>query len=419
MIVSFYDKNFKGLQNNASLVIDKDSYSLIKRPIEMNSLTCICEPFTENIQPTFLVIKDNIGNKIYSSLAGIPLLNSENKTEINGTDLKSMLSSDVILEPTTYTLVKDYIKYVFDEWKNQVNQDSFNVELDFKNYGTDSNPDYAGDMNIGDLKPSNDKAVYNAFDEIQAYLKFYNLYIDSDIDLVNKKVVFTIGKTMFRLMNIKLWEYGIKDYGKFIADVNECQGYYKNGTTWNTGYKWIMTSDGYIFVEQNGTDTIYNIITTLNSANSSDYNVKDNFYVGKTIYTIIEIEKNYKAYTYTNDNAFIQDITQNGYVQVGYYKLRLTQRDIYPIKRKVFVSEEDLTDANTQALTELLNNLYNEDITLNAVEQMPDYETKFAIYVNKGDKAPYKFLPCGELHYNSSGLTKFQIGYRFTGAEFI
>lgn len=410
MIISFYDKNFKGLQNNASLVVDKDSYSLIKRPIEMNSLTCVCEPFTENIQPTFLIVKDNIGNKIYSSLAGIPLLNSENKTEINGTDLKSMLSSDVILEPTTYTLVKDYIQYVFDEWKTQVNQNSFNVELRFNDTVTDA---------ITDLKPSNDKAVYNAFNEIQAYLKFYNLYIDSDIDLVNKKVVFTVGKTMFRLMNIKLWEYGIKDYGKFVADVNECQGYYNNGTSWDTGYKWIMTSDGYIFVEQNGTDTIYNIITTLNSANSSDYNVKDNFYVGKTIYTIMEIEKNYKAYTYTNDNAFIQDITQNGYVQVGYYKLRLTQRDIYPIKRKVFVSEEDLADANTQALTELLNNLYNEDITLNAIEQEPDYETKFAVYVNKGDKAPYKFLPCGELHYNSSGLTKFQIGYRFTGAEFI
>lgn len=337
MIVSFYDKNFKGLQNNASLVVDKDSYSLIKRPIEMNSLTCICEPFTENIQPTFLIVKDNIGNKIYSSLAGIPLLNSENKTEINGTDLKSMLSSDVILEPTTYTLVKDYIQYVFDEWKTQVNQNSFNVELHFNDNVTDT---------ITDLQPSNDKAIYNAFDEIQAYLKYYNLYIDSDIDLVNKKVIFTIGKTMFRLMNIKLWEYGIKDYGKFIADVNECQGYYNNGTSWDTGYKWIMTSSG--------------------------------------------------AITITESN-----------------------RDIYPIKRKVFVSEESLVDANTQALTELLNNLYNENITLNAVNQIPDYETKFAIYVNKGDVQPYKYLPCGELHYNSNGLTKFQIGYRFTGAEFI
>lgn len=337
MIVSFYDKNFKGLQNNASLVVDKDSYSLIKRPIEMNSLTCICEPFTENIQPTFLIIKDNIGNKIYSSLAGIPLLNSENKTEINGTDLKSMLSSDVILEPTTYSLVKDYIQYVFNEWKSQVNQNSFNVELKFNENVIDA---------IGDLKPSNDKAIYNAFDEIQAYLKYYNLYLDSDIDLVNKKVIFTIGKTMFKNMNIKLWEYGIKDYGKFIADVNECQGYYNNGTSWTAGYKWIMTSSG--------------------------------------------------AITTTENN-----------------------RDIYPIKRKVFVSEEDLTDANTQALTELLNNLYNEDITLNAIDQIPSYETKFNIYVNKRDEHPYKSLPCGELHYNSVGLTKFQIGYRFTGAKFI
>lgn len=337
MIVSFYDKNFKGLQNNASLVVDKNSYSLIKRPIEMNSLRCVCEPFTENIQPTFLIIKDNIGNKIYSSLAGIPLLNSENKTEINGTDLKSMLSSDVILEPTTYTLVKDYIKYVFDEWKSQVNQESINVELVFNDNVTDA---------IGDLLPSTDKAVYNAFDEIQAYLKFYNLYIDGDIDLINKKVIFTIGKTMIKPMNIKLWEYGIKDYGKFIADTNECQGYYNDGTSWVAGYKWIMTSSGAI--------------------------------------TITE-----------------------------------SKRDIFPIKRKVFVSEEDLTDANTQALTELLNNLYQEDITLNAIDQIPSYETKFAVYVNKGDSEPYKYLPCGELHYNDSGLISFQIGYRFTGVEFI
>ena len=181
MIVSFYDKNFKGLQNNASLVIDKDSYSLIKRPIEMNSLTCICEPFTENIQPTFLVIKDNIGNKIYSSLAGIPLLNSENKTEINGTDLKSMLSSDVILEPTTYTLVKDYIKYVFDEWKSQVNQNSINVELVFKDNVTDI---------ITDLKPSNDKANNILRNEVELYEKRIwekrNCCISIDVIIVNR-----------------------------------------------------------------------------------------------------------------------------------------------------------------------------------------------------------------------------------------
>src|SRR5699024_5640695 len=116
MIASFYDKNFKGLQNNASLVISKDSYSLIKRPVEMNTLSCVCEPFTEDIQPTFLVIQDNKGGCVYGCLAGIPLLNENNQTEINGTDLKSMLSSDVILQPTTYDYVNDYITYIFNQW---------------------------------------------------------------------------------------------------------------------------------------------------------------------------------------------------------------------------------------------------------------------------------------------------------------
>ena len=52
MIISFYNKDFVGLQNNASLLIDKNSYRLIKRPIELNDFSCICEAFTEDIQPT-------------------------------------------------------------------------------------------------------------------------------------------------------------------------------------------------------------------------------------------------------------------------------------------------------------------------------------------------------------------------------
>ena len=82
MIVSFYDKNFVGLQNNASLVVSRDSYKLIKRPVELNDISCICEAFTENIQPTFLVIKNDLGNYVYGCLAGVPLLNDKNQTEI-------------------------------------------------------------------------------------------------------------------------------------------------------------------------------------------------------------------------------------------------------------------------------------------------------------------------------------------------
>ena len=341
MIVSFYSKDFKGLQNNASLVVAKDSYSLVKRPVEMNTISCVCEAFTEDIQPTFLVIQDNKGSYIYGCLAGIPLLNENNQTEINGTDLKSMLSSDIILDITSYTTVNDYITYVFNQWKTQVNQNTFNVDLVFN--------DNVGSISLTDLKPSvTEKDVYNAYDEIAQYLKYYNLYIDSKIDLINKKVIFTIGKTMFRNLNIKLSDYGIKNYGKWIADTNECQGYYNNNGTWTAGYKWILTSN--------------NKITTTESL-----------------------------------------------------------RDIYPIKRKVVVSTESLEEANEESLTELLNSLYNENIELNADDILTNnatFETKFSIYLKQGQSL-YKELPCGELHYNANGLTKVQIGYRYSGIEFI
>ena len=343
MIASFYDKNFKGLQNNASLVISKDSYSLVKRPVEMNSLSCVCEAFTEDIQPTFLIIQDNKGSYVYGCLAGIPELNKDNQTEVNGTDLKSMLSSDVILEPTAnnYTTVNDYITYIFNQWKEQVNQNSFNVELVFnENVGT---------INLTDLTPAiEEKDVYNAYDELAQYLKYYNLYIDTSIDLIDKKVVFTIGRTMFRNLNIKLWEYGIRNYGKWVADINEAQGYYNNNGVWTAGYKWILTSD--------------NNITTNESL-----------------------------------------------------------RDIYPIKRSVVVSTESLEEANEESLTELLDSLYNENIELNAddiLQANANFETKFSIYLKQG-QGKYKELPCGELQYDATGLVKVQIGYRYTGVEFI
>lgn len=348
MIASFYDKNFKGLQNNASLVISKDSYSLIKRPVEMNTLSCVCEPFTEDIQPTFLVIQDNKGGYVYGCLAGIPLLNENNQTEINGTDLKSMLSSDVILQPTIYDYVNDYITYIFNQWKEQVNQNSFNVELNFTNNlkKISEEKDYREPMT--DLQPNTEKDVYNAYDELAQYLKFYDLYIEGSIDLINKKVIFTIGRTMFRTLNIRLWEYGIRNYGKWVADINEAQGYYNNNGVWTAGYKWILTSSN--------------------------------------------------------------DITTNE-----------SLRDIYPIKRTVVVNTESLEKANEESLTELLNSLYNENIDLNAddiLQLNANFETKFAIYLKQG-AGKYKDLPCGELQYDATGLIKVQIGYRYSGVDFI
>lgn len=245
MIVSFYDENFNSLSNNASLSVETKTYKLIKRPIELNDLSCVCEAFTEDIQPTFVVIKNNRGQYVYGSLAGIPEINNKNQTTITGTDLKNILSSDIIIEPSTYSTVNDYISYLFTTYSSQVSQ-PFTINLVFKSsVGSVT-------MDSSYLYPATDKRVVNCLEEIQSYLKAYDLYIDSEIDLINKKVKFYIGKTMLNDTNIKLWEYGINNYGKWVANTNECIGYYiDNNNTWTPATAWILTKSNQITTDTN------------------------------------------------------------------------------------------------------------------------------------------------------------------------
>lgn len=352
MIVSFYDKDFNGLLNNASLRVDNDSYKLIKRPVELNELTCTCEAFTEDINPTFLVISDARGRYVYGSLAGVPVLNSKNKTEINGTDIKSMLSSEVTLHTISsdyFGIVNEAIDYIFDQWDREVNQGSFKYKLI---YTKD-----VGYVYIKDLVPFYPFGKYNVLEELQSLLRYYKLYLDTKLDLVNGEIQFIIGRTMLEPVDVKLWEYGVKNYGKWIADVNECQGYF------------VETKDGaenWLIVDNDGVPTIKWILTA--SGNVT-----------------------------TDPN----------------------KRDIYPIKRKIVSSSESMTDANMLALETLLESQYNEDIELQATDIKPTFETRFDVYVTRGSAEPYKKLPCGELQYDTSGLVKFKIGYRYTGVNFI
>ena len=346
MIISFYDKDFAGLQNNASLVVDNKSYSLIRRGVDMDELKCTCEPFTENIQPTFMVVKNDRGNYVYGCLAGIPELTTERQTVINGTDLKSMLKSDVFLTFPAYTEVNQIFDFVFAQWNTQVNQGSFSVELEYNsNVGT---------IYIDNLTHASQTGIYDAWDDIFApYLKYYGLFMTVRIDLVTKKVIFTIGKSMYRDLNIKLWEHGLYDYGKFVANTNETQGIILRQDTgaYTYGTRWILRSN--------------NTITT-NTA----------------------------------------------------------LRDIYPIKRKLVLKEaadsskvaQATNEANTEALEELCKSMFGENIELSGIQA--DFETRFNVYPRRGEGL-YKSLPCGELHYDASGLNKVQIGYRFTGLQFI
>ena len=247
MIISFYDKNFKGLQNNAALVVDSSSFSLVRRAVDCDDLRCRCEAFTENIQPAFVVLKNDLGNYVYGALAGVPQLNEDNQTEITASDIKTLLKSDVILDLTSsFTNVNSFLSYVFGEWNTQVNQGTIPSELRIA--------ENVGDVAFEYLTPSAENiAAYDAWEDIFApYLKYYGLFMTTEIDLVGKKVIFNIGRSMYRDLTVKLWELGIYDYGKWVTNVNETQGYVLNKATGKRteGYKWILLSDNSITIDE-------------------------------------------------------------------------------------------------------------------------------------------------------------------------
>ncbi len=161
MIVSFYDKDFNGLSNNASLVIDDSSYKLIKRGVDFDSLSCVCEAYAETIQPAFVVVRSELGRYMYGALAGIPEVTSENKTKITATDLKCMLNSELLLDFGTYTNVDEVLDYVLEAWLAQVNQSTLAVDYEYT--------DAVGTIALTDLQPVPGKAKYNAWDNLKLW----------------------------------------------------------------------------------------------------------------------------------------------------------------------------------------------------------------------------------------------------------
>lgn len=75
---------------------------------------------------------------------------------------------------------------------------------------------------------------------------------------------------------------------------------------------------------------IFAMITALNAAGDNDFNVGNDLYIvatGVPDFWISAKETTSSTYTYTTDSAFINAVSTNGYVQVGYYKVSMLETE--------------------------------------------------------------------------------------------
>ena len=131
MIITFYDKDFIALQNNASLNVA--TWSISRRAIDFDDFTATCEAFTENVNPTYVVMKNDYGNYYYGAFAGIPELNNINQTNLQASDLKTIFNNEIACQfNSEYNYLSDYFSHLFSIFGTQVIRATMNLEYNIK-----------------------------------------------------------------------------------------------------------------------------------------------------------------------------------------------------------------------------------------------------------------------------------------------
>ena len=353
MIITFYDKDLTPISDNSSLNVG--DWDLKREAVEFDSFTCTSEPFLFQIQPTFMVIKDDLGVYKYGCFAGIPTLTADNQTKETGSDLKTYFNNNMVVRlNTTYTYLEEYFDEIFQAFSNSVNSNGFTCELDTSDIS---------EIEIGSLTPAmTDYENKNVWaDLIQPYLKYYDLYMTSKIDLANKKLIFYIKKANKNSLAIHLDDYGILNFGKYISSLNEVITYVNvnKGTSISVGHYAILKKDNSV-----------EVFTDSALANSA----KDIF--PTKVQTIIK----------TTTSTATADIAK--------------------------LKEEALEEA----IEKLANARYNEAIELTADQTLKlaeaDFSTNFQLYYKSGNSYVfYKNLPLGAIEEGRKSGVDIQLIY--------
>ena len=236
MFVTFYDENFNALQDNSSLNVSK--FTIKRKAVDFDDFNFVSQPFLVNVNPCFVVLKDDNGRLKYSAFAGIPQLNKDNQTECQCSDLKTIFNNNIVASFGAYDYLDEYFSAVLTAFNLQVLQGSFSLVVDLTAINT---------IAISDLIPSTDLKVYNVWtDCILPYLKFYDCYLTCDLSIKNKTINVYVKKIDTETKVLRAWEYGLKNIGKWISSINETQAVVSVSGSLTYGDKFILLKNNSI-----------------------------------------------------------------------------------------------------------------------------------------------------------------------------
>lgn len=224
MFVTFYDKDFTALANNSSLYVE--SFKLIRRGYDLNEFSGICEPISFNIDPLFAILKQKDGAPHYYMLRPMLKKGKDGKSSITARDLMGVFNTKCFIKFMEFTggTVKEYLQFIFDKWKAWDSSGFEYVTLNLNSITT-TMPLY---------RPT-ENATYNIKDLLSKALSYYGLYLDSEIDVKNQVLRFSIKPNNSNIIKIRLEDYGIEDFAKYEPETNTAtvlNHEFENRTDW-------------------------------------------------------------------------------------------------------------------------------------------------------------------------------------------
>jgi len=407
MYIAIYGRDLKHITN-----ITDVKYEITERVFELDTSNFSGITNVNISKGLIFVLCNNTGKQVYSGYVKW-LKQAGTFVKFSGDDFKKMLNTEVILDYATHlktspavlgALFKDVAEAVINQ-----NQESIQiVPIDFKYPNPQDDIYWIANYDMQYL-------TINANKFLKTYLAYYNYFIDSYFDVINKKIVLEI-KQSTETASIKLDDF-VHETTKNETLTNKAVATLKFNNT-EEGLMWIGSSKAY-----------WDRQSESNRATAGpqsfpepldDANIYVNGFALKVLYQEQGVPDFIDYYYQVSNAAINRPINlpiRNYYLgndNLIYESLILQDKIILPVITKVF-EEEFFQAAQFNAVSELVNSRYNENIII-VNTQTPVDISKYALYtiIKVYDKNGLMVeMPLTEIERNNDSY-KVKLGFKKT-----
>lgn len=402
MYIEVYDRNLEHVTN-----ISNVKYNLTRRVFDFD--TSLYEGKSENsISSGFIfVLCSPKGEALYSGFME-NIKQNASYVSFKGGDFKKVFDTEVILDyATELGLSPKVLGKLFNDVSEAVINDIgslYPIEITYPN---PTDPiDWIANYDSQYI-------IINALTFLKPYLAYFDYYINAYFDRNAKKVKIEI-KINNSTFEIKLDDF-VHDITQSGSSINKAKAVMKYDNVEPDFKMWIESSEAYWNMVSNKDSAIQGFPEPVVEANDFDYG-----FALKITYREAGIPEDVIYYYQVSNKAEPRPV---GLPERTYYLgndnqiyegLIPANKAILPVKGKVF-EDTYFQKAQYKAITELINNRYNENIIItNTFSPIDLNELKLYMFIKVYDKnGNFKTLPVSEIEMNNESH-RVKLGFKKT-----